>query len=799
MVRTRVSGMASDDLMIVDPTGHALRLWTNDAERKAREANLTPSSQTPQRSPALLPVEGEPAAVLPMRLNSDALDDLVVLISGRSAPSIVPTGAPCGDDQTCPNIIVSSTADDDFTPGTLRQAINAANGGIPFQDSASRVQPTTAPPPTTISFAIPGAAVPTISLQKPLPPITGTVTIDGTTQAAGLVELNGQNMISDAIVVQSPSNVVRGMVINRSGNGIQTTQGGGNIIEGNLIGTDPTGTTVRGNTGRGIFINNSSNNTIGGTASPSINVISGNQNGIELAGSGSVQNVVELNLIGADKTLSLVLGNSQNGLSITNGASNNTIGGIAAPGSLLNVIVGSRQDGVSIASGTSNLVQSNQIDLNNRNGLLISSPGNTVGGPRTLTINGIWRNGGHGVELLTTSNNAVLGNYVGVNFNASGAPVDMGNTLDGVNVAGSMNKIGGLNPSTLGNIIAFNHGNGVSVLSGNGDSILSDLIFSNAGTGIFLAHGANDNLAAPKLTAAFPSGSTSVRAASIAPAAGPDVTITGTLTGPANTTMLVQFFLGAACEGMGSEQLGFFTMLLGSSNIMIGPTGSQPFSVMLPLPPGTPATGFVNAAATDPGGSTSSLSQCAAFEASSCVITCPANISVNTATPPVTVSYIQPATVGNCVGAVTCDPPSGSLFDVGTTTVTCTTTDSSANKVTCTFLATVTQSVQPPVLFSPSISGRKFVTNDKQGTLPSNIQPGATLNIGGDIFPLTRSDDGSQWLVFKADVSIGGLDPKPLKFKAILNFFSGQDVAVFVRNPPQPGGLVSATVTVHVP
>jgi hypothetical protein len=801
MVRARFSGMASDDLMILDRSGRAIGLWMNDAERKAREANLTPSSQTPQRSPALLQVEGEPAAVLPMRLNSDALDDLVVLISGRSGPSIVPTA--CSPGQPCQNITVTSALDDG-SAGTLRVAINTANGGcgIFCDDSAGAVQPTTAPTPTTISFAImPTSLVPTISLQSPLPTLTGTVTIDGTTQAAGLVELNGENMISDAIIIQSPSNVVRGMVINRSGNGIQATQGGSNIIEGNLIGTDPTGTTVRGNTGRGVLINNSSNNTIGGTASPSINVISGNQNGIELAGNGSVNNVVELNLIGADKSLSLVLGNSQNGLSITNGASNNIIGGTAAPGSLLNVIVGSHQDGVSIASGTSNLVQSNQIDLNSRNGLLISSPGNTVGGLRTLTINGVWRNGGNGVELLTTFSNVVQGNYIGVNFNASGAPVDMGNTLDGVNVAGSMNKIGGLNPSSLGNIIAFNHGNGVSVLSGNGDSILSDLIFSNAGTGIFLAPGANDNLAAPKLTAAFPSGSTSVTAASIAPAAAPGVMVTGTVTGPDSQPMLVQFFLGTACVGMGDDQMGVLPVLLGSLSVTTDSTGSASFSVTLPLPAGSPATGFVNASATDPGGSTSSFSQCTAFGASSCAITCPASFTVSTPSTSgtVAVNYDPPGTAG-CTGAVTCDHPSGSLFDVGkTTTVTCTATDSLANKSTCTFLVTVTQSALAPILINPFISGRKFVTTASG----SNIVTGAVLvdansvdqtNPGGQSWVLEDGGSGN-WVVFKFTTST----PGGKKFKKFLNQNSGGNIMVFARNPPQPNGATSATVPVPVP
>jgi hypothetical protein len=98
----------------------------------------------------------------------------------------------------------------------------------------------------------------------------------------------------------------------------------------------------------------------------------------------------------------------------------------------------------------------------------------------------------------------------------------------------------------------------------------------------------------------------------------------------------------------------------------------------------------------------------------------------------------------------------------------------------------------PPVLINPAIRGKKFVTTAGK----SNIQPGATLNIGGDIYPLTLTNDGARWMVSKADLSIGGVDKKGLKFKAILKFFSGKDVAVFVTNP---NGQVSASQKIPVP
>jgi HYR domain-containing protein len=75
-------------------------------------------------------------------------------------------------------------------------------------------------------------------------------------------------------------------------------------------------------------------------------------------------------------------------------------------------------------------------------------------------------------------------------------------------------------------------------------------------------------------------------------------------------------------------------------------------------------------------------------------ITCPANINVVAAAacPPTstqTVNYTVTAT-DNCPGVtVVCSPASGSIFPVGTTSVTCTAMDTSGNTAQCTFTVTV--------------------------------------------------------------------------------------------------------------
>lgn len=81
-----------------------------------------------------------------------------------------------------------------------------------------------------------------------------------------------------------------------------------------------------------------------------------------------------------------------------------------------------------------------------------------------------------------------------------------------------------------------------------------------------------------------------------------------------------------------------------------------------------------------------------------CVITCAANITVSNFPNQcgAVVSYPAPTTTGTC-GTITCTPPSGSFFPVGTTTVTC--TDSGG--ATCTHTITVNDT-QPPAITCPA-------------------------------------------------------------------------------------------------
>ena len=111
----------------------------------------------------------------------------------------------------------------------------------------------------------------------------------------------------------------------------------GNVVLGNLIGTDTNGATALGNIAGGIFFKFDPNgNTIGGTAAGAGNVISGNGNaGVRISavlnsGTQDLGNIIQGNFIGTDKNATLELGNSGPAILLDQGASTNTIGGTVA-------------------------------------------------------------------------------------------------------------------------------------------------------------------------------------------------------------------------------------------------------------------------------------------------------------------------------------------------------------------------------------------------------------------------------------------------------------------------------------
>ena len=79
-------------------------------------------------------------------------------------------------------------------------------------------------------------------------------------------------------------------------------------------------------------------------------------------------------------------------------------------------------------------------------------------------------------------------------------------------------------------------------------------------------------------------------------------------------------------------------------------------------------------------------------------VTCPGNMIASSDTGQnfrSNVTYLATASDNCTVTKVTCEPPSGSMFSLGTTTVTCTATDSSGNTAQCSFAVTIRDAESP--------------------------------------------------------------------------------------------------------
>ena len=83
-------------------------------------------------------------------------------------------------------------------------------------------------------------------------------------------------------------------------------------------------------------------------------------------------------------------------------------------------------------------------------------------------------------------------------------------------------------------------------------------------------------------------------------------------------------------------------------------------------------------------------------------IKCPTNITVWSCNPEVRVQYPPPEVSGGCREFnMVCEPPSGSVFPLGVTVVTCRVIDSCQNSDTCRFTVTVLRDTEPPVIQCP--------------------------------------------------------------------------------------------------
>jgi titin len=491
----------------------------------------------------------------------------------------------------------------------------------------------------------------TITLASGLPPINQDgITIDASDSG---VILDGQDLDIAGIAIRSDGNTIRGLqvyrcggagievfgdwnviggnrsmgsgpvgqgnVLGENGLGVKVWESSHNLISGNLIGTDVTGRSARGNVDHGISVRAGHDNLIGGSKPGERNIISANGGpGIALGpGVGTSENSYENrvigNYIGTDISGSVALGNGETGIVADLGPFGNLIKGnivcgsplegilIGDPGACYNTVVGNivgldasgtrpmgnsigisvgwtppcfnrvggispedknivsgNVDGIHIA-GDGHFVLGNYVGtdmsrnvaVGNDIGIIISQVDHTfVGGTRSEERNVIVGSVQSGIAVRVAHNNFVTGNYIGVgptgaiplqngravSFESASLNVFQNNVISGnyegvvvqegseknllranrigvaaeddtpvpngeagVCIESASNQIGGPYPDD-GNVIANNNGGGVQVRTESGNTILGNSIYRNRGWGIRLENGANGSISAPETT-----------------------------------------------------------------------------------------------------------------------------------------------------------------------------------------------------------------------------------------------------------------------------------------------------------
>ena len=305
-------------------------------------------------------------------------------------------------------------------------------------------------------------------------------------------------------------------IISGNNDGVYVFDGAfNNTVQGNYIGTDVTGSKAVGNASYGFVTGVDSDpavslgdliaagdTTLGGPVAGAGNLISGNgMDGVAIQGASNgptgqdplLGNTIQGNFIGTDATGKTSIPNLGNGVSLTSGSANNTVGG-TNPGSG-NLIANNKGDGVLIDTG----VNDGSSGYNNQ-----------------TIANTILSNTGTGVRVKTGINNKISQNSI------------FGNGALGIDTdAAGENTNSNCNTDNSG---ANNLQNSPVLTAGTGTTLIS-------------------------ATATDPNGNTSefsqTAAASIS---GNMLSLLGNFNSKANTTYTIEFFSNTAADPSGYGQ-----------------------------------------------------------------------------------------------------------------------------------------------------------------------------------------------------------------------------------------------------
>ncbi|MEW6130960.1 MAG: HYR domain-containing protein [Acidobacteriota bacterium] len=529
----------------------------------------------------------------------------------------------------------------------------------------------------------------------------------------------------DGIFISGAGNSIGGTttaarnVISSNRNGIQLfgAPATGNQIRGNFIGTDAGGTLALGNSQNGVLINGAGSNAIGSAALNASNTIAFNgSNGVAVV--SGVSNAILSNAIFSNSSLGIDLGN--------NGVTPNDVGD--ADNGANNVqnfpvlTTANSAGGSTSIQGTFNSFPNGtfRIEFFSNN---FSNPSGFGEGETFLGFTSVITDASGNASFNVTIPGSIAQGKV-ITATATDSANNTSEFCRGIQVGG----LAGGQPADLSVLITM------PVSAQTGSEFTKTILVSNAGPNI---------ASSVTLTDSFPSNvsilscnasgggvcsgtgtNRTVTFASFPPGTSAVITIVARLGCTiANGTLIgntATVFSATTPDPLSGNNIATVSLLALNPNPTITCPGTitrsndpgqcaaiVPYSVLvndncpgvavLCSPPSGASfvvgTTNVTCTATDSGGATASCSFSVIInDTEPLSIACPANLMVTTTSSQCTpvVSYALPRAFDNCPGAtVTCTPPPGSTFPVGTTLINCVATDARGSRATCSFSLTV--------------------------------------------------------------------------------------------------------------
>jgi len=387
-------------------------------------------------------------------------------------------------------------------PGTTI-TFNIPTSDPRFTNGIFTIQPTDGFPSIANNTAIDGSTEPGNQNQSgPAIQINGALAQPPSVFPNGL-RLAGSNSVINRLIVNGfPATGVL----------IDGTNAIANVVTACFLGIDATGNTPVTNGFCPLTIDNGArSNIVGGLTVAARNIISGSAfQGMTIRDPGTAYNVVEGNYIGLNGTGTSALPSLGCGVGVFGGAQSNIIGG--AISAAHNVISGNTLQGLVISDTNTdgNIVIGNYIGLS-PSGTFSMANGwagiDIFGGPRATVVQGNTCSGnslqGIAISGAGTSGTRVQGNYIGLDaFGQNAVP----NGWSGINFfnGAQSNIVGGLTPA-LRNVISGNSLQGIvisdaatssNVIEGNyiGTNPNGTAAIANGWAGVDIFGGANNNL-----------------------------------------------------------------------------------------------------------------------------------------------------------------------------------------------------------------------------------------------------------------------------------------------------------------